>query len=178
LSDTSSSVLESLRAYIQTELEGHRFYQKAAENTGDSLGKQTFQALAADEIEHARRLSREYSSVSESGRWLSQEELSEEKRQGKEAPYPVLQTDAQGVAAIPDGANDIEALKIAIDVEKASWETYSKAANEAPNESAKSFFQHLMTEENRHMKILQSSLNYLTDTGGWFQDLEKPIFEG
>lgn len=179
MSNTPSSVLDSLRAYIQTELEGHKFYRKAAEKTGDSLGKKTFQALADDEIEHARKLSREYSSLSEAGRWLSQEELSQERRQGKESPFPIFPSDEQqGIAAIPDGADDLEALRIAIDVEKASWQQYSQAAGAAPNEAAKAFFQHLMAEEGRHLKVLQNSYNYLSDTGSWFQDLERPIFEG
>lgn len=179
MNNTPHSPLDALKAYIQTEIEGHRFYQMAAERTENALGKKMFLSLANDELEHARKLSSEYRSVSEAGRWLTVEELSQQGREGAQESFPVFPSDEQRISAlIPEGSDDLQALTIAINIEKESYQQYARAAAEASDEAAKALFQRLMVEENRHLKIVESSYEYLADTGSWFQDIEKPIFEG
>ncbi len=178
MSNTSDSMLDALKGYIKTEMEGHQFYRIAAERTEDTLGKKMFTSLANDELDHARKLSSEYSSVSQTGHWLSDDELSRESREGK-TPAPIFPSDPQQVAAmIPEGADDLQALKIAIDIEKESIERYTRAAGETSDEAAQAVFQHLVAEEKQHLRTVESSYEYLADTGSWFQDMEKPIFEG
>lgn len=179
MSERVDPMLDALKGFVITEMEGHQFYRLAADKTEDTRGRKMFLSLANDELDHARKLSSEYSSVSTTGHWLSTDELKQQSRQPEEPFAPMFPTEPEEIEKmVPKAASDLEALKIAIDMEKESIERYAKAAAEVPDDAAKALFQHLVAEERQHLKIVENSYDYLADTGSWFQDMEKPIFEG
>ncbi|MBI4322479.1 MAG: ferritin family protein [Chloroflexi bacterium] len=178
MSDIPSTATEALRTYIQNEIDGYHFYKLAAERTSDQQGKKMLLSLANDELGHIVQLSSQLDSVLKTATWLSWEDISlKQAREGES--NAVFPTDPQRVAAmIPEGADDLQALTVAIQMEKDTYEQYARSAAEATDDAALGFFKHLMDTELGHLRLLESSYTYLADSGSWYQEWERPIFEG
>ncbi|MCL5962033.1 MAG: ferritin family protein [Chloroflexi bacterium] len=171
--------MQALKTYIRAELDGHAFYKAAAERTKDARGKKMFVSLAADEIGHARRLAAEYEQLRKGGGWMSLQQMASiADGLDIEQVSVFAQGQASVIPKIDAKTTDLEALSLGIEMEKASWEAYSKAASEASSAPAVEVFQFLMKEEQGHLDLLRSTYEYLAKTDSWFEELEKPIFEG
>ncbi len=68
MDDTRRKLLEALRRAIAAEYEGYGFYQMAARSTEDPLGRQVFEGLAGEELEHAAYLKAQHRSLGETGK--------------------------------------------------------------------------------------------------------------
>jgi len=169
--------LTALEEAIVNEQDGYKFYMEVAEKLQDERGKALFESLARDEKEHLRILQVEYSEVSSGSQWLDLELL-----EGKRAPDSVLvlfPPDAvAGLDLAPDASN-LDALQVGMDFERRGYQMYTKAAEETDSLEAKAVFKWLAREENKHYAILSRAYDYLESDGLWyFQDEERPIFEG
>lgn len=169
--------LSVLRQAMGNELEGRALYLEAVERTEDELGKRMFRSLAQDEEEHLQILQVEYGAITGKGQWLDLEAAQKEK------PDPSLRLFPQGEEAIesliPEDASDLDAIKIAMDFERRGYRLYEKAAVETPAPTAQAIFHFLAQEESRHFALLDNAHDYLANQGIWyFDDLEKPFFEG
>lgn len=171
-----SEVLVALRQYIANEQDGYDFYQQCAERTADQRGKEMFQSLAKDELEHIRKLESEYQSLRDHGDWLSLLQLDSRAAEPARGIFP--QDRRQVRQMVKPDATDLDALLIAIQMEKDSYSAYDQERRQAKSETAREVFAHLAEEEHRHLEILENTHEYLANTGSWFQVLEKPIFEG
>ena len=58
---------EALKTAIQAEFEGQHFYMMAAQSTVDPKGKEIFELLSREELDHAEYLKGQYKSVLEHG---------------------------------------------------------------------------------------------------------------
>jgi rubrerythrin len=74
--------------------------------------------------------------------------------------------------------DELEAFKIAMQMEKEGEAFYQKSMNEAKTDKEKSLFKRLIQEEREHYKIFANSYQFLTDTGNWFMWQEHSIVEG
>lgn len=175
----NDQMLQALKRYIRAELDGHAFYRTAADRTADARGKKMFASLAFDEIGHAKRLAAEYQQVMKGGDWMSLQQLA---AFADSLDVEQISVFAQGQASIlpklEASTTDLEALSLGMDMEKATWEAYSRAAAEAPSPPAREVFEFLMKEEQRHLDLLRSTHEYLARTDSWFEQLERPIYEG
>ena len=68
MTDGKERILDGLRKAMQAEKEGQHFYLMAAAKTEDEQGRQVFQDLANDEVEHFHFLRGQYKAVSETGK--------------------------------------------------------------------------------------------------------------
>ncbi len=169
--------LSVLRQAMDNELEGRALYLEAVERTEDELGKRMFRSLAQDEEEHLQILQVEYGAITGRGQWLDLEAAQEEE------PDPSLRLFPEEEEAIekliPEDASDLDALKIAMDFERRGYRLYEKAATETSDPTAQAIFRFLVEEESRHFALLDNAHDYLANQGMWyFDDLEKPFFEG
>ena len=64
----NQEILDGLKKAVQAELDGHHFYKMASEKTHDPEGKEVFEALASDEMQHYEFLKAQYASLSEKGK--------------------------------------------------------------------------------------------------------------
>ena len=53
---TKNEMLEGLLQAYKAEVDGYHFYMMAARSTDDPKGREVFERLAKDEVEHARFL--------------------------------------------------------------------------------------------------------------------------
>ncbi len=165
-----------LRQAMGNELEGRALYLEAVERTEDELGQKMFRSLAQDEEDHLRILQVEYGSLMGTGEWLDLEAIKEKE------PDPSLRLfpeEERFEKLIPEGASDLEALELAMEFEKRGYLLYEKAAAETLDLTAQAIFRFLVQEESRHFALLDNAHDYLANQGIWyFDDLEKPFFEG
>jgi rubrerythrin len=71
----------------------------------------------------------------------------------------------------------MDAVKIALQMEKEGFEFYRKAAGAASGKE-KELFERLGIEENDHYSILMETYTFLDNTGHWFMYEERGIIEG
>jgi rubrerythrin len=79
---------------------------------------------------------------------------------------------------IPPTADEVEALEVAMKMEKEAIDFYRNAAARAANDKEKRFFECLIMDEEEHFHIFQNTHSYLQDSGNWFMWEEKGIVEG
>jgi rubrerythrin len=75
-------------------------------------------------------------------------------------------------------SDELEAFKIAMQMEKEGIDFYSKLADEAETEKEKMLFKKLINEEQQHYNIFANTYDFLNDTGNWFMWEDHSIVEG
>ena len=75
-------------------------------------------------------------------------------------------------------SDELDAFRIAMQMEQEGIEFYKKAGSEAKSEKERSLFERLANEEQQHFDIFSNTYNFLTDTGNWFMWEEHTIVEG
>jgi len=74
--------------------------------------------------------------------------------------------------------DELEAFRIAMEMEKEGIEFYKKVKDEVNTEKEKKLFERLIYEEEQHYKIFSETYTFLKDTGNWFMWKELSIVEG
>jgi rubrerythrin len=74
--------------------------------------------------------------------------------------------------------DELEAFKIAADMEKHGVEFYKKAASEAITEKERNLFERLVHEEEQHYAVFANTYFFMSDTGNWFMWEEHSIVDG
>ena len=154
---------------IQMEREAVEFYTKCAEKTTNALGRAMFLSIAEDERYHAACAAqvlegKPFTPPSTSPKQDLKSVFSEKRNEALEK-----------VAA---SANDLDALKVAMEMEKKAVEFYRKAAAEAATRDEKALFDCLVKDEEQHFTIYQNTSAFLEDTGNWFMWDDHSIVEG
>lgn len=167
--------LSALEQGLRTEQDGRRFYLEAEEKTADRSGKRMFHALAEDEEEHLNILRREYASLKGGNRWLPVEKA----RAGKiSLPEFSLFPGNLKKTVVKADTTDADALDIAINMERRGYAMYAQAVADIDDPTAQAVYRFLVTEEDRHLTLLQQAREFLSEAGASeFDDLERPFLE-
>jgi rubrerythrin len=72
----------------------------------------------------------------------------------------------------------MEALKIAMQMEKKSIDLYKQISKEVQTRKERSLFEKLVEEEQQHYDILSNTYFFLSDSGSWFMWEEYSIVDG
>ena len=161
---------------LQLEQDGLKMYREFAEKSNDPFGKKTFEGLSEDELDHIKLLQKIYS-ASDSEKILEIVESSkvEPVRQRFKTIFQLAGEEARRRTEADPG--DTEAMKIAMEFEERGYKIYKEAEQKAEGEAEKAAFKHLSAMEEFHFELLQETLEYLDDTGNWFQKNEGWMFE-
>jgi len=147
------SGFEVIRAAMEVEKNGHRFYSSMVEKAFSPLAREMFSLLAQDEVAHLRTLEKLADGYQEETFWTNEEEYLPYLQQfNDKAIFPSAE---QVAAALVSEAGDIKALDLAIQAEVEFAEYFNKAAEHARNAEGKKAFAWLGREEERHAKLLQ-----------------------
>jgi len=147
------SGFEVIRAAMEVEKNGHRFYSAMVEKARSELTKEIFTWLAQDEIQHLRTLENLESKYQDGAFWEDEEQfLPYLSRFKTEQIFPAPDR-LEGVVRGED--SDIIALDLAIEAEEKFAEYFHLAANNARNMDGKEAFTWLASEEDRHATILK-----------------------
>ncbi|HID89805.1 MAG TPA: hypothetical protein EYP52_08875 [Anaerolineae bacterium] len=173
-----------LRRGMSLERDGYRFYTQAAERASSERGRRMFLDLAAQEVDHLRLLLAEYRVLEEGRGWLPYKEAmtadfpldpANPDLPGEEPPesMPVFTPDREISLE-----GDVAALEFGLETERISRELYAKAAEEAEDPLAKEAYEFLTRQEEEHYRLLQNTLEYLTQNQTWWDSEELPFFTG
>lgn len=151
------------------ETDAIHFYSEAAEKTSYPAGKKMFETIVEDEKRHLEIVTRLIEG-------LDVNMTDVHPMQNIRTVFEKMKDDMmERVAATSD---ELEAFKIAMQMEKEGLDFYTKLAAEAETEKEKALFEKLIYEEQQHYNIFASTYDFLNDTGNWFMWEEHSIVEG
>lgn len=143
----SKEMLDAVMRAIELEKETFDFYVKAEHKTFNPAGKRIFTWLAKTEEGHYLKLNELYTSLHESGRWVfyggSTYDLAPA---GDDEHHVTLDTD------------DIEALRIAQDIERRGMDYYEELIARCGDADGKAMLEVLRNDEVEHLRVITEKL--------------------
>jgi rubrerythrin len=151
------------------ETDAIKFYSEAAKKTGYPAGRKMFETIVEDEKRHLEIITKMIEGLD-----VHMDDVHPLKN--IKTVFETMKDDMmEKVAATSD---ELEAFKIAMQMEKGGLDFYRKLAAEAETEKEKGLFEKLIHEEQQHYNIFASTYDFLNDTGNWFMWEEHSIVEG
>lgn len=147
------SGFEVIRAAMEVEKNGHRFYSSMVAKAHTALARELFSLLAQDEVGHLKTLEKMVPLYQEGEFWENEEEfLPYLQRFSDKEIFPTAE---QVEAALVSQEGDLKALDLAIVAEEKFAAYFHKAAAHAKTQEGKDAFTWLASEEDRHAAILK-----------------------
>lgn len=167
------NISKVIRTAIEMEKNGMDFYHKAEEKTSYPLAKKMFLSFAEDEKRHLTVLKKILVDLkfSDFDQFFGEKPRQKIKNIFKEAKNEIKER----IVANPD---ELEALKIGMDMELGSIEFYQEALDKSEDNHQKAFLERMVEEEKEHLQLLQNTHSYLKDSGDWFLWEEKGLLDG
>lgn len=150
---------EVIRAAMDVEKNGHRFYSSMVERTDNELVKELFGWLAQDEVEHLRRLKKLEEKFEDDMIWADDEFLPYLNHFKDSEIFPTAER-LDKVLAEADA--DLKVLDLAIEAEEKFSAYFRKAEANARTEDGKESFAWLAAEEERHARIIRERRDQLS----------------
>ena len=166
MDQATRDMLEGLKQAMQAERYGQTFYQLAATNTADRMGKEVFEQLAREEQHHFEFLATHYRSLLDKGVPAAGARLDPHGAITQSSPIF-----SDSLRARIKGAHfEMSALAVAVQLELNAVTHYREQARTATLAELKSFYQQLADWESSHYHALlgqQQSLqeSYWTENG-------------
>jgi Fur family ferric uptake transcriptional regulator len=147
-----TAVRDALELTLAVERLGYTFYTNASKKTRNDAGRQMFQRLAAEESDHLRRLQEEHKTLLAEHEWLKREptRLPVSRRIAQEIfPHKELMR-----LQVKDETTEIEALDIAMNLERRSHEFFQTFAEQLTDPNGRKRFLEFAREEKGHLEEL------------------------
>jgi rubrerythrin len=158
---------EGLKKAIEAEIDGYHFYMMAANNTDDEQGREVFQMLASEEVEHANFLKAQYAALTETGK--ADANLRLKGRNALEGDHPIFSPELKSRTKSPN--YEMSALSIGAQLELQAIQFYKGEADAATDVTVASFYEELAAWEKGHYDALTRQLESLRgehwDVGGF-----------
>jgi len=163
--DTSTQeVAELITKAIGVEKNGLKTYLKYARETKEVTGKDMFLLLANDEYDHMTLLEGMLNTVLEQGDSVLPEDVD---LSIIEKVVPRLR-DKDRLTVGEAGANELTALKVALDMEKNAIDYYQRLKESVKDDQLRAIAQRLVEMEEGHYDMIQMQIDSVTNTGFWF----------
>ena len=167
--------LNALQVALNNEMKEHRFYLKNAERTKNPVGKAMFNQIAGEELEHYERLKQLHENWEKAKKWPETVPLNVKNTIVK----TLVKEAAKNAPAKTKGdADDLRAVRTAIEFEAKGTEYYAKLRDEVTDQKEKAFFNLLANIEREHYASLKDTEEYLTDPVSWFRKKEATGLDG
>jgi rubrerythrin len=167
------NIQEALGTAVEMERSGYDLYIKAAQKTSNKLGRSTLEAIAAKELDHIKAI--EEFAAHNIGKAIE----SIKPKNKKEYIKPIMDKLSKSLDENVSKDSDLEkAYKVAMELEKKTYDFYQKLSKGSKEPQAKKFFEFLMGEENTHYELLSETLEYLNSPKDWYREKERWLVEG
>ncbi len=151
------------------ETDAIKFYTEAAKKTKYPAGKRMFETITVDEKRHLELVKQ----------LLKGMDIHREEVHPMENIRTVFESmKDEMMERVEATADELEAFKIAMQMEKEGLEFYKKLLSETTTGKEKILFKKLIKEEQQHYDIFSNTYNFLNDTGNWFMWEEHSIVDG
>ena len=174
-SEEAKRIMDALRAAIQLEVDGKEFYQQSGEKSDNDLVRKLFRTLADEEDTHKKKAQEIYDALKRGQDWPDVEPPSEK---GERLNSIFTQATKELGSKVKIAQAELEAIKIARDMENKSYDFYQARYAEAVYPKEQKYYQALAAEERGHYLALVDSYEYLTDPAGWFAGKEHVSLDG
>jgi rubrerythrin len=161
--------MDALEVAIKMETDAISFYTEAARKTKYPAGKKMFQAITEDEKRHLEMISQLIKGMN-----ITHKDVSPMKN--VKTVFEALKDEM--MKKVEATADEMEAFKIATQMEKEGKEFYEKTLTQAKTDKEKALLRRLIQEEQQHYEIFANTYQFLADTGNWFMWEERGILEG
>jgi rubrerythrin len=175
MENEQAKTIEVLQLAVRMEIDGKEFYLTASQKSSNKLGKDLFQQLANEEDVHRKRFEQIYESLKRGQGWPDVEPPSEKGRKLKSLFREATKALGSEVK-VPE--SELESIKVALDMEKKSYDLYHSRSEESTLPVEKRFYEALAGEERGHHLALTDSLQYLSNPAGWFTEREHWSLDG
>lgn len=155
--------LKALKTAIEVEDNGLETFLKFAKKTKDETGKNMFIQLALDEHSHRQILQQQLDKLMTGKKW----ETVEIPQSVVEQISPKIRAKQQRTRG-ESGLAEIDALNVALDLERKAAKFFRDQAELFPEQEAKDLFLRLAEWEDTHFDIIQAELDSINNTGFWF----------
>ena len=166
--------LDALEIALKNEMNEHHFYLKNAERTANPVGKAIFAQIAAEELEHYERLKQLAENWKKDQKWPETVPLKVKDT----AVRSVFGKAAQGGEKTAGDADDLAAVRKAIDFEAKGAQFYAELRDKSTDPKEKAFFGLLADIEHEHFVSLKDTEEFFVDPAGWYQKSETTRLDG
>ncbi|MFH1125505.1 MAG: ferritin family protein [Candidatus Altiarchaeota archaeon] len=163
-------LLNIIKIAVYLEKRDIEYYRKAAEKTRNPNGKKVFNYLADEGENQLVSLKKHLASAEGKDTWLSDEKtISRSKcRIKRKKPEGILPK------KVKTDADDLEALRQAVEIEKKSIRFYEDLACETKDKKALKVLNYMIESENEHLKELEIQYAFLKSEGFWYDNEVSP----
>jgi rubrerythrin len=151
------------------ETDAIKFYNEASEKIKNPVGKKMFLSIVEDEKRHLDILLKIIDGLS-----IELQDVSPKKN-----VKTIFETMKDKMMKRVEATEDeLEAFKVAMQMEGEGIEFYKKALSKAVTKEEKLLFERLIKEEQEHYDIFANTHFFLSDSGSWFMWEEHSIVDG
>lgn len=160
-----------IRESIDLEISGKRFYEHAAEVTENEQGKKMFENLAKAEDGHMESAGRIFTQMLGNEDWREIAEQEAEKAPSS-GIVDELKSAIDGWIGNKKKADDIEALRMAMELERRAIKFFENLAAKSDDPKVHELAEKLADEERFHYDMLQAQHDNIMNVGFWLDDPE------
>jgi rubrerythrin len=150
------AALLALEKAIKFESDGRDYYSNIAKEAKNPFTRLLFESLAADEIDHIRRVREIYEELKDKPGWPSVPAMVARQC----CVLDVFEKASMKDGPEPDG-DAITAFKKALEMEQAGIAFYRERLDKATCAAEDKFYKALVAEEEHHLKALEQALGEL-----------------
>jgi rubrerythrin len=161
--------MDALEIALKMETDAIKFYSEAAKKTNYPAGKKMFETISQDEKRHLEMISQIIKGLQVTAKDVS-------PMKNVKTVFESMKNEMLKKAAAT--TDELEAFKIAMQMEKEGMEFYQKTLAKAKTDKEKALLERLIQEEQQHYAIFSNSYQFLANTGNWFMWEERGIVEG
>ncbi|HIJ59586.1 MAG TPA: ferritin family protein [Nitrospirae bacterium] len=161
--------MNAIETAIKMETDAIKFYREAAEKTKHHGGKAILLTIVEDEKRHLQMLTDILKGLD-----IKIQDVSPLKN--IKTVFEAKKDEMMDRISASD--DELEAFKIAMEMEKEGREFYEKNISLLEKDTEKELFKMLAKEEIEHHKIFSNTYHFLKDSGNWFMWEERSIVEG
>jgi rubrerythrin len=161
--------MNSIEIARKMETDAIKFYTEAAKKTKYPAGRKMFETIINDEKRHLDIVNRLLKGL---------DVQMEDVHPMKNIKTVFEEMKDEMMEKVEATSDELEAFKIAMQMEEKGLEFYKKLSSEAETEKEKALLLKLVGEEQAHYNIFANTYNFLDDTGNWFMWEEHSIVEG
>jgi len=161
--------MDAITIAKKMETDAIAYYKEASKKTTHLVGKKMFLSIMEDEKRHLKMLSEIFKEVGVSHKSVS-------PMRNIKTIFEMHRADLK--ERVSATADEMDALKTAMNMEKEGVEFYRKAADGAKTKKEKALFERLIKEEEQHYAVFANTYFFMSDTGSWFMWEEHSIVDG
>jgi len=168
-------MLQAINTAIEMELDGKECYHAASEASNNEAGRRLLTSLAEEEDIHRKKFEELYKAVRQGKGWP---EIDLMEYSSKDIRKNLYKACALLGVNVDSSSNELDAVQVAIDKEKKSYDFYEHQARNAAYDTEREFYKTLAAEEREHELALLDYHEYLSDPAGWSVRTEHPSLDG